>query len=393
MCKAVIHHAHRRDKMSYICNKCGTTFNSPVCPNCGTLAQQPANSQPIQPIPPKQPYNGAYPQNQYIPNPNIIHPAKKKKHGCLLWGFIVLFIIMGLLFFSAIFTSCIRAFSEGFKEGYDNANSAAVSDDIIVDDDTAGSGDTDDITATLTPTITLAPDEYLSDDEIQYLYSDTKKYIGKHVKISGIVFGNPESDENGIYFQMFQDAANNENSTIVAYKGIFDIKDGDYVIIDGIVDREAKGDNYFGASLSAPGIIADSIEISTYQDVVSPAEKTINLNKSHEQYGYEVTVEKIEFSPIETRVYVTINNNGKSNFSAYAFNMKIKQGRSQYEEQSNWNYDYPEVQTDLMPNTTTSGVVCFPVISQTDKFTLYIDGSSDNWDEDLEQYVFKISNE
>ena len=73
--------------------------------------------------------------------------------------------------------------------------------------------------------------------------------------------------------------------------------------------------------------------------------------------------------------------------------MKIKQGRSQYEEQSNWNYDYPEVQTDLMPNTTTSGVICFPVISQTEKFTLYIDGSSDNWDEDLEQYVFKLSNE
>jgi hypothetical protein len=70
--------------------------------------------------------------------------------------------------------------------------------------------------------------------------------------------------------------------------------------------------------------------------------------------------------------------------------MKLLQDKQQYEEQGNWEAEYPEIQTDLLPGTTTSGIICFPIISQTEDFTLYIDGSSDNWDEEIEQYVFNI---
>jgi hypothetical protein len=58
-----------------------------------------------------------------------------------------------------------------------------------------------------------------------------------------------------------------------------------------------------------------TVTVTTYAEVVAPSEKTIKINESKDQHGYEVTIEKIEFANAETRVYLTINNNGSSNFS------------------------------------------------------------------------------
>lgn len=381
-----------RGTMSNVCNKCGTNFDSPFCPNCGTQAQQTVNvQQPVinqqpRPLPPPIPTNVTYQQNQSIPYQNIRTP--EKKHGCLFWGVIISTITIGVIIFSIILISCLQAFTKGFKDGYNDAinkaNNTVASNDVVVGEDA-------DITSTLAPTITSAPDEYLSEDEIQYLYSKPKDYIGKRVNLSGVVFTDPEKDEEGTYFQMFQDAVNSDNNTFITYYDELDVENGDYVIIDGIVDRDAEGMNAFGATINAPGIIADSVIISTYQEVVSPTEKTVDNIGSQEQYGYEITVDKVEFSPIETRMYITVNNNGSSNFSVSLYSMKLVQGSKQYEQQDNYEAEYPEVQTDLIPGTTTSGVVCFPVINQADDFTLYIEGYSDNWEEEIEDYMFDIS--
>lgn len=358
--------------MSNICNKCGTTFDSPFCPNCGTQAQQP-NNQETQQTPPQQFYESQDKQNQYTLNPKILHVQKKKKHGCLLYGLIA----FGIIFLLFIILSILSPSND---------------DSTTTDSNTTLSKSTTNEDATSTPAATSFSAEYLAEDEIQYIYSSPKDYIGKRVKLSGVVIGDAEKNEKGVYFQMFQNVAESTNNTIVAYYGNLDVKSGDYVVVDGIVKDEFKGENYFGATLNAPAIEADSVEISTYQDVVSPAIKTLDVSETQDQLGYQIIVEKIEFSPIETRVFITINNNGSSNFSAYSFNMKIKQGDNQYEEQANYEADYPEIQTGLMPGTKSSGVVCFPVLSDKDDFTLYMDGSSDNWEENIEQYVFEISN-
>lgn len=177
--------------MSYVCNKCGTTFDSPFCPNCGTPAQQPVNSQPVQPIK-QQPYNGAFPQNQYIPNPNFINPGKKKNHGCLFWGLIVLCIIIGLVIFSVIFASCISAFSEGFKEGYNKADSVAVLDDI----DNAANESNNSIliapTITPLPTPTINPFIKVTSTDLIAIYKDNqvkckKLYDKQLLEVTGTV--------------------------------------------------------------------------------------------------------------------------------------------------------------------------------------------------------------
>lgn len=374
--------------MSTICTRCGTTFDSKFCPNCGLPALQ-NNNQNVQQIPsqnspsqiphqmppqmpPLMPQN-PYHNNQYGPNRNTV--SSKKKHGCFFYGLIILGGIVSLFLF-IMFAS---VFINGFKDGYNDA----------INSDSTSQGDRMDSSKN-NVTESHTQEQYLSEEEVQYLYSNPKEYAGRRVKISGVVFGNPESDENGVYFQMYQQATSYKNNTVVAYYGKIEINDGDYVIIDGVVKDEFKGKNYFGGEISAPAIEADSVLISTYKDVVHPAEKIIEINETQDQYGYEIILEKIEFAKSETRVYLTINNNGSSSFSAYTFNMKIIQNKKQYEYQYSWEDDYPEIQTDLYPNTTTSGIVCFPALSQVDDFILYIDGSSSDWNEDIEEYKFDV---
>lgn len=376
--------------MSTQCNKCETTFDGKFCPNCGTPAQ-PRNNQYVQQMPPRMPppqmpQNSPYQNNQFRPNINTL--PSKKKHGCLFWGAIICVIIIGVIIFSALFISCFREIiKDGSNDETNNAISTDVNNGIAVNEDAV------DVAESLTPSITNAPDLYLSEDEIQYLYTDTRKYKGRYVKLFGKIFIEPERDEKGVYFQMWQNAANNENNTFVVYLGELDISEGDYVIVDGIVKDTIKGKNAFGGTIIAPKIIAKTVELSSYQDVIAPAEKTIEVSETQEQYGYKLILEKVEFAKDETRVHLTVNNNGKSNFSIYSFNMKIIQNKKQYENQSNWEADYPSVQTDLYPDTTTSGIVCFPALSQTDDFVIYIDGSSDNWEEDIEEYKFTVKAE
>ena len=52
--------------------------------------------------------------------------------------------------------------------------------------------------------------------------------------------------------------------------------------------------------------------------------------------------------------------------------------------------NYPEVQTDLLPGITTSGIICFPAIDMNSNFDIYFEGHSDNWNEEINTYQFII---
>ncbi len=346
-------------------------------------------------------------QNQSEPNPNMQQPQEKKQ-GCLFLGIVICFVIIFLLLFSAAVTSCIVSFRNSYQ-ALDKTKKTVVSNNINTGNSTDGITEATDltvatpaITAAVTPEITsavaleIAPamasgeeEDYLTEDEIQSLYSDPEKYKGRHIRISGVVSSFPETDGIGVYFQISQSAASYEKLTYVEYYGEQDVKRGDYIVVDGEVYDKYEGINLSG-SINLPSIISDRIEISTYQEALSPTEKEIGVNEAQKQYGYEIKIEKIEFSPIETRVYITINNDGNSKFYAYPFNMRILQGRSQYEYQNNLEAAYPKLQTELLPGASTIGVVCFPAISQTDDFKIYIEGKSQNWKEEIEEYIFDI---
>ena len=238
--------------------------------------------------------------------------------------------------------------------------------------------------------VSEAPAE-LTEAEIDQLYTDPGAFQGRRVTLTGRVFQSPEKDGNVMYFQIFTDIENSDRNTIIAYQSDESlVAVDDYVRVTGVVQGEDKGYNVFGGMISAPRILADSIEVISYIDAAAPTIKAVEPDGiTQDQYGYSITVNKVEFAEQETRIYVTIQNNGSSAFSVYSFNTKIVQNGKQYEEEMNFNADYPEIQTDLQPGVSTEGVIVFPAIDQSD-FQIIFEGYSENWDESIESYTFDI---
>lgn len=233
--------------------------------------------------------------------------------------------------------------------------------------------------------------QYITEDELKTAYSNPDKYKGKYAVIKGRIFSTPEMDDNYVYFQMFNDVENSENNTIIrALKPDFELKDGDYVIVDGEIKGTYEYDNMFGGTMYALQLSAISVQKADYITVVSPTIDTIEVNQQQEQYGYFIEVEKIEFSPIETRVYVTVSNAGLSEFYFMGHSVKAIQNGTQYEQQYNYTAQYDEVQTEILSGVETKGIILFPVMDSNAPIELYFEGYSDNWEENIEQYIFNI---
>lgn len=240
------------------------------------------------------------------------------------------------------------------------------------------------------PVTTIAEKEYIPDNQILDLYSNPDNYVGKHVILTGKIF-NVDKDGNNYGFQMFNDVENMDRNTVVTISGSdLDIEEDDYVKVDGTVIGTYEGTNAMGGTITAPKITADSIEKSSYQDIVAPTEKEIVPKKATiNQHGCVVSVKKIEFAENETRVYLQVINNSKDNFSIYSFDSKIIQDGKQYDEQMNYDADYPELQSDIYPGVTSEGVIAYSRIKQED-FQLIITGYSENYNFDFNDYKFNI---
>lgn len=230
----------------------------------------------------------------------------------------------------------------------------------------------------------------LSGKEIKGLYSNPADFEHRCVEIVGRVFTEPEYDDDGVYLQVWGDVKNTSNSIIVYVPDRdFEVEQDDYIRIAGIVGSSVSGSNAFGGELTVPTIGARTYEVLSYIDAVSPALNTIELNETQTQHGYSITLQKIELAENETRIYVKVENQGTDNFNVYSFNAKVTQNGKQFEEQSNWDADYPEVQTDLLVGSFTEGIIPFPALSN-EPFTVILEGRSDNWHEDFEPFTFTV---
>ena len=232
----------------------------------------------------------------------------------------------------------------------------------------------------------------LTEDEIKRMYSSPKNYIGRTVELVGQVFAGVDYDEDGVYFQMWADAENFNNNTVVAYLDpSFTVEDNQYVRVKGTVADVLVGENMMGAAVTAPLIRADELAVLTYKEAVMPTVAVAEATtKTIEQRGYSVTVQTVELAEEETRAYISVTNNGSSTFSLYEFNMLLIQDGTQYEYTWNFMADYPELQTDIRPGITSEGVVVFPAIKEA-PFQIIMEGDSGDWNEELEEYIFDFN--
>lgn len=234
--------------------------------------------------------------------------------------------------------------------------------------------------------------EILSESEIMQMYSDPAKFKGKNVELTGRVFV-VEKDADGTYLQVFTDPKNSERNTLLAYNDPdFNVSENDYVYFTGSVYDEFKGQNAFGAEVTAPMITVDEIKVIDYITAVSPTLHEVEVNMEQDQHGYTINVQKIEFADDSTRVYISVANNTNDTINFWKHSAKVVQENNQFETEYNYEANYPEVHSDILPGVTSEGILNFPTLNyESNNLTLYLDGSSDNWDLQIDTFQFDIT--
>lgn len=232
----------------------------------------------------------------------------------------------------------------------------------------------------------------LSTQEYSQMYTDPTKFKGRKVDFYLKVFREPEKDEKGTYIQAWADPKSSNGNTLIAYADPnFQVKDGDYIHVVGVVRDKFTGKNAFGAEVSAPIIDAELVEKTDYITAVAPALKTISVGQEQNQKGYKVKVEKIEFAKEETRVYVTVKNESKDKINFYNHATKLVQGSTQLEPEMNFEGDYKQIQSDILPGVSSDGIIVFKAIDpKAGDIKLITDGSSDNFNMQIKPFEFNV---
>jgi hypothetical protein len=233
--------------------------------------------------------------------------------------------------------------------------------------------------------------EVLSKEEFEKMYTNPKEYKGSVVEFFAKIFVEPEKDSDGTYLQAYVDNNSDRNIIIAIKDPNLDVKSEDIIIVKGTVNDVFEGENLMGGKITAPMILADSIEKSDYASAFAPSLKTVDINQEIDQHGYLLKVNKMEVAANETRFYISIQNNTQSTISFYDFNSKLIVENKQLETKDNFDSDYPELQSDILPGIVTEGIIVFPSVAETGNVKLYLEGSSEDWDLDLNPFQFEIA--
>lgn len=239
---------------------------------------------------------------------------------------------------------------------------------------------------------------YLEESQVNDLFSHPNDFKGQYVKLKGKVFTAPETADGITALQIWYDPVNAENSFLVYTSSDEKFSADDYVFIDGKIDGQFKGENLMGGTLTVPLITDAIVEKSSYIDVVAPSVKTVEPAVEEEQHDFIMRVDKVEYAEKETRVYVTLTNNGSDSVSAGVYSTRIVQDGKQISpdtsSMSAYEGDYPELDYDIQPGASSSGIIVYPVIDQEKGFTFVLpDIYSDNWEMEFDDFSVEISAE
>ena len=223
------------------------------------------------------------------------------------------------------------------------------------------------------------------------VYASAEDYLGYHVSIKGIVFqvlGNSK-DTKDVHVWLAPETS--DKNVIIQYDNDAEINSGDYITCSGYIKSVSKFKNDFDTEIITPIIYSSDIKKISYIEAMRPTLKSVELsNTIKEQYNYSISVDKVEFAAEETRLYLTVTNNGSADFTIYEDMATIVQDGKQYDTQYNREGNYEEVSHNIVVGAKSSGIITFPAIEQKD-FKFIIEAYSPVYEEDIEEFTFNIS--
>ena len=222
---------------------------------------------------------------------------------------------------------------------------------------------------------------YLTENEVSLIYGSPENYKKKYVKLTAEVMS-VKYDKKSQTLTAITDIEKYTNDVIVYFEDkSVSIKQGDYISIDGYI----KGAD---EQTSKPYIIGKEVKVISYMDAVAPTTKEVQVDKTVTQNDVTITIKKVEFSDVETRIYLKVTNNSNSEFNVYSYSSLLTQAGKQYE--TTYSKNEVDISSTVLASGSTEGVIVFPKIEQSD-FTITMKGYSSNYDLKFENFSFNIS--
>lgn len=223
------------------------------------------------------------------------------------------------------------------------------------------------------------------------LQQDPDSHKGAHVDIVGQLLSAPQREKDVTYLQIYADPKNSEWTTIVAIKDPdISIPNDSYVHVVGEVYGKFTGKNLLGAEITDPVIVADSVKVVTAVEAATPATRTAAVGETRTQHGVSITIQKVEFAPDETRVFLSVRNDSPRTAHFYDFDAKAVQGTHQFEVASA-PLDYPQVASDILAGVVSDGVISFPASDPEQPLKLVLQASSENFLQTFRPYTFTVA--
>ena len=103
-----------------------------------------------------------------------------------------------------------------------------------------------------------------------------------------------------------------------------------------------------------------------------------------------MTLDRIEYAKGEARVYVTVKNESGATASIYTFNAKAIQDGKQFDHQDNYEAGSDNDIGEVLDGASKEGIIRFKGLDPGKGFKLTMEAYSDNWEIELEDFVFEV---
>lgn len=222
---------------------------------------------------------------------------------------------------------------------------------------------------------------YLTENEVSLIYGSPdnykKKYVNLTAQVNMVTF-----DKKSQTIRAYVDIENYTNEVIVYLENkSISIKENDYISIDGYIKGADK-------ETSKPYIIGKDVKVISYMDAVAPTKKEVKVDDTKSQHNVSVTIQKIEFSDVETRVYLKAQNGSNSEFTLSTYSAILTQSGKQYEV--TYSKNSVDLSSKILPGGSTEGVIVFSKVNE-NNLSITLKGYSSDYDLDFENYSFDIS--
>lgn len=187
-----------------------------------------------------------------------------------------------------------------------------------------------------------------------------------------------------IHLQGYEDFAKQEHPTVVVVSdNKVKYEDGEYIKVKGKVLGKAQVVDEESTEMTAVKLEAKKIQKIKSTDAI-PAEETLDIGYDVKVKGVSATVQKVDLTSDETRVYIKVKNGTKKNIEIYPDQSILSQDGNDYESDlDNYLYDDVHMQKNIKAGSSISGVIIFKRIDSNLPFTFTLEGA-DNEGNELE---------